>query len=223
MSAVEGLAAQAAGFMVGVGYSPGSRASYQRVWDQFGEYCAVSCVFRPFRTLVPAESGHRSGRKRTSQRTDGASGRVRLSRWPQPMPGPPNRLRLVARLARARHGPLLWASLWEACPVRADGSGASARSWSLSGTGRGGLVGPAGSRLARGTERTGAVLPFGTRLFASPRTTAPPSWGGRRQLGGCRCHRGRSGHGGPWRARRPGADKMTSWLGGGRGGCWGAV
>jgi integrase len=42
MSTVEELAAQAAAFMVGTGYSPGSRASYQRVWDQFGEYCAES-------------------------------------------------------------------------------------------------------------------------------------------------------------------------------------
>ncbi|MGO9156596.1 tyrosine-type recombinase/integrase [Mycobacterium sp.] len=44
MSAVDGLAAQAGAFMVGAGYSPGSRASYQRMWDQFGEYCAVSGV-----------------------------------------------------------------------------------------------------------------------------------------------------------------------------------
>ena len=49
MSAVEGLAAQAAGFMVGVGYSPGSRANYERVWEQFGEYCAVSGVRHPDR------------------------------------------------------------------------------------------------------------------------------------------------------------------------------
>jgi len=49
MSAVEGLAAQAAAFMVRAGYSPGSRASYQRVWDQFGKYCAESGVRHPDR------------------------------------------------------------------------------------------------------------------------------------------------------------------------------
>ena len=36
MSVVGGLAARAAVFMVRAGYSLGSRASYQRVWDQFG-------------------------------------------------------------------------------------------------------------------------------------------------------------------------------------------
>lgn len=49
MSVVDGLAAQAAAFMVGAGYSPGSRASYQRVWDRFGEYCAKSGVSHPDR------------------------------------------------------------------------------------------------------------------------------------------------------------------------------
>jgi integrase len=49
MSAVEGLAAQAAAFMVRVGYSPGARASYERVWEQFGEYCAESSVDHPDR------------------------------------------------------------------------------------------------------------------------------------------------------------------------------
>ena len=49
MSAVGGLAARAAAFMVQAGYSPGSRASYQRVWDQFGEYCAESGVRHPDR------------------------------------------------------------------------------------------------------------------------------------------------------------------------------
>ena len=49
MSALDRLAAQAAAFMVGAGYSPGSRASYQRVWDQFGEYCAMSGLRRPDR------------------------------------------------------------------------------------------------------------------------------------------------------------------------------
>jgi site-specific recombinase XerD len=42
MSVVSGLATEAAAFMVRAGYSPGSRASYQRVWDRFGEYCAES-------------------------------------------------------------------------------------------------------------------------------------------------------------------------------------
>jgi len=49
MSALDGLAAQAAAFMVGAGYSPGSRASYERVWDHFGEYCAVSGFRHPDR------------------------------------------------------------------------------------------------------------------------------------------------------------------------------
>lgn len=49
MSVVCGLAAQATAFMVRAGYSSGSRASYQRVWDQFGEYCAESGVRHPDR------------------------------------------------------------------------------------------------------------------------------------------------------------------------------
>ena len=49
MSVVGGLAVQAAVFMVQAGYSPGSRASYQRVWDQFGQYCAESGVRHPDR------------------------------------------------------------------------------------------------------------------------------------------------------------------------------
>ena len=49
MSVVSGLAAQAAAFMVRAGYSPGSCASYQRVWDQFGEYCAERGVRHPDR------------------------------------------------------------------------------------------------------------------------------------------------------------------------------
>lgn len=49
MSAVEGLAAQAAAFMVRAGYSPGACASYRRVWDQFGEYCAERGVRDPDR------------------------------------------------------------------------------------------------------------------------------------------------------------------------------
>lgn len=49
MSDVSELTAQAAAFMVQAGYSPGSRASYQRVWDQFGEYCAESGIRHPDR------------------------------------------------------------------------------------------------------------------------------------------------------------------------------
>ena len=49
MSDVSELTAQAASFMVQAGYSPGSRASYQRVWDRFGEYCAESGVRHPDR------------------------------------------------------------------------------------------------------------------------------------------------------------------------------
>lgn len=49
MSVVTGLAAQAAAFMGRAGYSPGSRVDYQRVWGQFGEYCAVSGVRDPDR------------------------------------------------------------------------------------------------------------------------------------------------------------------------------
>ncbi|WP_248759916.1 tyrosine-type recombinase/integrase [Pseudarthrobacter sp. SSS035] len=49
MSDVSELTAQAAAFMVQAGYSPGSRASYQRVWNQFGEYCAESGIRHPDR------------------------------------------------------------------------------------------------------------------------------------------------------------------------------
>ncbi|XAS74125.1 tyrosine-type recombinase/integrase [Micrococcaceae bacterium Sec5.1] len=49
MSDVSELKAQAAAFMVQAGYSPGSRASYERVWDQFGEYCAESGIRHPGR------------------------------------------------------------------------------------------------------------------------------------------------------------------------------
>src|SRR6476620_4832122 len=49
MHVVSGLAAQAAEFMGRAGYSPGSRADYQRIWGQFGEYCAVSGVRHPDR------------------------------------------------------------------------------------------------------------------------------------------------------------------------------
>ncbi|MDQ6752265.1 MAG: site-specific integrase [Actinomycetota bacterium] len=42
MSVVSGLVAPAAAYMVRAGYSPGSRAGYQRVWDQFEQYCAQS-------------------------------------------------------------------------------------------------------------------------------------------------------------------------------------
>lgn len=49
MCVVDRLAARAAAFMVRAGYSPGSRASYQRVWDQFGQYCVDSGVRHPDR------------------------------------------------------------------------------------------------------------------------------------------------------------------------------
>jgi site-specific recombinase XerD len=49
MSVVTGMAAQGAAFMERAGYSPGSRTSYQRIWSQFGEYCAVSGVQDPDR------------------------------------------------------------------------------------------------------------------------------------------------------------------------------
>jgi integrase len=49
MSVVTELAAQAAAFMGRAGYSPGSRACYQRIWDEFGEYCVVSGVRDPDR------------------------------------------------------------------------------------------------------------------------------------------------------------------------------
>jgi integrase/recombinase XerD len=49
MSGVSGLAVQAAAFMGMAGYSPGSRINYQRVWAQFGEYCAESGVRSPDR------------------------------------------------------------------------------------------------------------------------------------------------------------------------------
>jgi site-specific recombinase XerD len=49
MSDVSELAAQAAAFMVQAGYSHGSCAHYQRVWYQFGEYCAASELEDPDR------------------------------------------------------------------------------------------------------------------------------------------------------------------------------
>ena len=49
MSVVSGLVVQAAAFMGRAGYSPGSRASYRRIWDQFEEYCAASGVRQPGR------------------------------------------------------------------------------------------------------------------------------------------------------------------------------
>lgn len=49
MSVVSGLAAEAAAFMERAGYSPGSRANYQRVWDRFGQYCAESGAQDPDR------------------------------------------------------------------------------------------------------------------------------------------------------------------------------
>lgn len=44
MSVISEVVAQAAVFMERVGYSSGTRANYQRVWDQFGEYCAAGGV-----------------------------------------------------------------------------------------------------------------------------------------------------------------------------------
>ncbi len=49
MSGVSGLVVQAAAFMGRAGYSPGSRADYERVWARFGEYCAASGIRRPDR------------------------------------------------------------------------------------------------------------------------------------------------------------------------------
>ena len=49
MSVVSGLVVQAAAFMGRAGYSPGSRVHYQRIWDQFGEYCDASGVRQPDR------------------------------------------------------------------------------------------------------------------------------------------------------------------------------
>lgn len=49
MFIISGLAAQAVAFMERAGYSAGSRASYQRVWDQFGQYCAKIDVRNPDR------------------------------------------------------------------------------------------------------------------------------------------------------------------------------
>jgi len=49
MSAVTGLAAEAAAFMKRAGYSSSSRSGYQRIWDQFGRYCTASGVRVPDR------------------------------------------------------------------------------------------------------------------------------------------------------------------------------
>lgn len=49
MSAVTGIAVQAATFMQRAGYSPGSLRSYRSIWGQFGEYCAMSRVQEPDR------------------------------------------------------------------------------------------------------------------------------------------------------------------------------
>lgn len=49
MSAVTGLAAEAAAFMERAGYSSSSRSGYQRIWDQFGRYCTASGVRVPDR------------------------------------------------------------------------------------------------------------------------------------------------------------------------------
>jgi integrase/recombinase XerD len=60
MSVVTGMAAQAAAFMQGAGYSPGSVGSYRRIWGQFGEYCAMSGVQEPDRETAARfqRSGH---------------------------------------------------------------------------------------------------------------------------------------------------------------------
>jgi hypothetical protein len=49
MSVVSGLVAPAAAYMERAGYSPSSRAGYQRVWDQFGQYCVKNKVLAPDR------------------------------------------------------------------------------------------------------------------------------------------------------------------------------
>jgi|SRR5450755_172070 integrase/recombinase XerD len=67
MSVVSGLAAEAAAFMVRAGYSPGSRASYQRVWDRFGEYCA--------------ESGGRHPDREAADRFCAAAGAAGVEQW----------------------------------------------------------------------------------------------------------------------------------------------
>jgi integrase len=67
MSVVSGLAAEAAAFMERAGYSPGSRANYQRVWDRFGHYCA--------------ESGARDPDRESAARFCAAVGADGLERW----------------------------------------------------------------------------------------------------------------------------------------------
>lgn len=52
MSDVSELTAQAAAFMVQAGYSHGSCAHYQRVWDQFVEYCSARELEDPDREAV---------------------------------------------------------------------------------------------------------------------------------------------------------------------------
>jgi site-specific recombinase XerD len=49
MSAVTESAAEAAAFMEQAGYSSSTRSGYQRIWDQFGRYCAASGVRVPDR------------------------------------------------------------------------------------------------------------------------------------------------------------------------------
>ena len=49
MSAVTGLAAEAAAFMERAADSSSSRSGYQRIWDQFGRYCTASGVRVPDR------------------------------------------------------------------------------------------------------------------------------------------------------------------------------
>ena len=82
MSAVTGLAAEAAAFMERAGYSSGSRSGYQRIWDQFGEYCAAEWGSSSrIERLLP-------GSARLSARTAPSSGRcstvglsAACSRW----------------------------------------------------------------------------------------------------------------------------------------------
>ena len=65
MSAVTGMAVQAAAFMQRAGYSPGSVGNYRRMWGQFGDYCAVCGVQEPDReSCYPVLRGGRRGRRR---------------------------------------------------------------------------------------------------------------------------------------------------------------
>lgn len=78
MSAVSGLAARAAMFMGGAGYSPGSRASYQRIWDRFEEYCAVNGVQEPDRETAARLLVRRGRRRPAGDHPAAGDGLVRL-------------------------------------------------------------------------------------------------------------------------------------------------